>query len=202
MVRDVARTDPFSQSHSSLGTHRAHTFRKFKWSCIVLNHRNTPVQLLRCLSLFSSLIESTSPPAAQLLLSQARQGDLVGYHLRLSNVFERISRSRREPLYATNTSNRKQEINFCECPLHWGFCQQKTWRGTLLFDSTLLKQGRYFNYWNQPLNLRMCACYLDCHEAGLCLPNNTQKNVYVHISCFTSICDLFTDSLSYTDFIY
>jgi hypothetical protein len=31
-----------------------------------------------------------------------------------------------------------------------------------------LKQGRYFYYWNQPVNRRMRVCYLDCHEAGLC----------------------------------
>jgi hypothetical protein len=39
---------------------------------------------------------------------------------------------------------------------------------TLSFDSTLLKHGRHFDYWNQFLNMRMCVCYLDCHEAGLC----------------------------------
>jgi hypothetical protein len=25
-----------------------------------------------------------------------------------------------------------------------------------------------FDYWNQPLNMRMQICYLDCHEGGLC----------------------------------
>jgi hypothetical protein len=39
---------------------------------------------------------------------------------------------------------------------------------TLLFSSTLLKHGRHFHYWNQPLNMRMHICYLDCHQAGLC----------------------------------
>jgi hypothetical protein len=38
----------------------------------------------------------------------------------------------------------------------------------LLFGSTLLKHGRQFDYWYQPLNMRMRVCYLDCHEAGLC----------------------------------
>jgi hypothetical protein len=33
---------------------------------------------------------------------------LVGPHLRLSDVLERISRPNCEPLYATNTSHRKQ----------------------------------------------------------------------------------------------
>jgi hypothetical protein len=39
---------------------------------------------------------------------------------------------------------------------------------TLFFVSTLLKRGRHFDYWNQPLNIRMGVCYLDSHEAGLC----------------------------------
>jgi hypothetical protein len=39
---------------------------------------------------------------------------------------------------------------------------------TLLFGNTLLKHGRHFEYWNQPLNMLMRVCYLDCHEAELC----------------------------------
>jgi hypothetical protein len=35
-------------------------------------------------------------------------------------------------------------------------------------SSVVLKQGRQFDYWNEPLNMRICVCYLDCHEAGLC----------------------------------
>jgi hypothetical protein len=35
--------------------------------------------------------KSTIPPAAQLLLLQSQQGDLVGHHLRLSNALETIS---------------------------------------------------------------------------------------------------------------
>jgi hypothetical protein len=38
----------------------------------------------------------------------------------------------------------------------------------LLFGSILLKHGRHFDYWNQPLNMRMRVCYQDGHEAGLC----------------------------------
>jgi hypothetical protein len=48
------------------------------------------------------------------------------------------------------------------------FCPQKTHNRTLLFGSILLKRGRRFDYWNQPLNIRMGVCYLDSHEAGLC----------------------------------
>jgi hypothetical protein len=50
------------------------------------------------------------------------------------------------------------------------FCppKKKTHNRTLLFDSTLLKHGRHFDYWNYPLNIRLRLCYLECHEAGLC----------------------------------
>jgi hypothetical protein len=48
------------------------------------------------------------------------------------------------------------------------FCPQKSHNRTLLLGSTLLRHGRHFDYWNQPLNMRMLVCYPDCHEAGLC----------------------------------
>jgi hypothetical protein len=87
--------------------------------CCMLNRGNTLVQLLHSLSLSSCQPESTIPPAAQLLLSQSQQGDLVGNHLRLSNVLERISLPSCEPLYAANTSHCKQEIFIYEYHLHW-----------------------------------------------------------------------------------
>jgi hypothetical protein len=94
---------------------------------------------------------------------------LVGHHLRLSNVPERISRPSCEPFYATNTSQRKQKTFLYEYPLHWViFALRETQNRTLLFGITLLKHGRHFDYWNQPLNMRMRINYLDCHEAGLC----------------------------------
>jgi hypothetical protein len=36
------------------------------------------------------------------------------------------------------------------------------------FMNILLKHGHQFDYWNQPLNMRMRVCYLDYHEVGLC----------------------------------
>jgi hypothetical protein len=44
---------------------------------------------------------------------------------------------------------------------------QKARNTTLLFGSTPLKNGRHFDYWNQPLNVFMRVCYLGFHEAGL-----------------------------------
>jgi hypothetical protein len=98
----------FCRSFSSLSTHLAPTFRNFS---------HASCSMLHCLSLSSRLLESTLPPAAHLLLSQSQQGDLVGHHLRLSNVLEGISQPSYEPLYATNTSHRKQETFLNEYPL-------------------------------------------------------------------------------------
>jgi hypothetical protein len=42
----------------------------------------------------------------------------------------------------------------------------------------------------------MHVCYLDCYEAVLCYHLLTAA-VNVHYSCFTSSCNLFTDSPSY-----
>jgi hypothetical protein len=80
------------------------------------------------------------------------------------------------------------------------FCLKKMNNRTLLFGSILLKHSCHFNYWNQLLN--MPVCYLDCHEVGLCCCLMIQKTYYIHYSCFTSICDLFADSPSYSsDFL-
>jgi hypothetical protein len=45
--------------------------------------------------------------------------------------------------------------------------KKKRLNRTLPFVSTLLKHGRHFDCWKQPLNMRRRVCYLDCHEAGL-----------------------------------
>jgi hypothetical protein len=45
--------------------------------------------------------------------------------------------------------------------------KKKTHNISLLFGITL-KHGRHFDYRNQPVNIRVGVCYLDCHEAGLC----------------------------------
>jgi hypothetical protein len=52
--------------------------------------------------------------------------------------------------------------------LHWVLLPTKTHNTTLLFGSIILKHCRHFDYWNHPLNMSMCVCYLDSHEAVLC----------------------------------
>jgi hypothetical protein len=73
-----------------------------------------------------------------------------------------------EPLCATNTSHRKQEIFIYEYSLHWVLLPTKVHNRTLIVSSIILKDGRHFYYWNKPLNMRMQFCYLDYYEAGLC----------------------------------
>jgi hypothetical protein len=165
----------------------------------MLNHGNTLVQLLHCLSLTSCQLESTLPPAAQLLLSQSQQGDLVGYHLRLLTSLRQfvnkvMSRSTRRTLPAVN---RKHLFMHRFCIEY--FLPQETQNRTSIFGSILLKHCHYFDYWKQSLKMSMLVCYLDCHEAGLCcyLVIPVHKICYVLYSCFTSICELFTNCPSY-----
>jgi hypothetical protein len=71
-------------------------------------------------------------------------------------------------LYATNTSQRKQKTFLYEYPLQYVLLPKKKRTTTLLLGSTLIKHGRHFDYWNQPVSMRMVVCYLDCHDAWLC----------------------------------
>jgi hypothetical protein len=48
------------------------------------------------------------------------------------------------------------------------FSHRETHNRTPLFSTTLLKRGRHFDYWNQPLNMCMRAYYLGGNAAGLC----------------------------------
>jgi hypothetical protein len=91
----------------------------------------------------------------------------IGHHLRLANGLERNSRRNCEPLYATNSSHRKQETFLYEYALSL-FASKNPHKRTLPFDCRILKHDRHFDCWNQLLNMGMCICYLDCHEAGLC----------------------------------
>jgi hypothetical protein len=110
---------------------------------------------------------SASKPAAQKSL------DCCLSHFRTS-VSTSSSAKRLPPtcesLYATKTYNSKQETFLYEYPLYWVLSPSppKTHNIRLLFGSTFLKHDRHFDYWKQPMNLRMRVCYLGCHETGLC----------------------------------
>jgi hypothetical protein len=69
---------------------------------------------------------------------------MVGHHLRLSNILERISRPSYEPLYATNTSHRKQETFLYEYPFIESLCPQKSHKRTLLFRITLQARSPFW----------------------------------------------------------
>jgi hypothetical protein len=79
-----------------------------------------------------------------------------------------VSRPSSEPLYSTNTSHSKQEIFLYEYPLHWVLLPTEYEQQDAGLGSYTSQHGRHFDYWNQPLNMRICVCCLDCHEAGLC----------------------------------
>jgi hypothetical protein len=67
-----------------------------------------------------------------------------------------ISRPSCEPLYATNTSQHKQEIYLYKYPLHWVFLPtNKKHNRKLLFGNTLLKHGHHFDY---ETSLLTCSC--------------------------------------------
>jgi hypothetical protein len=115
----------------------------------MLNHRNTLVQLLHYLSLSFCQLKSLLPPAAQLLPSQSRQwtwpGTIYDFRTALTEFLD--------PAVSL-------WISFALSP----FSPQKrtTERCFLVLHSWSI------NYWNQPLNMIMCVCYIDCDEAGLC----------------------------------
>jgi hypothetical protein len=89
-----------------------------------------------------------------------------------------------EPLCATNipTASRKRFIMNILCIE--SFWPQETCNRMLPFGSTLLKNSRHFDYWNQPLNIRMRVCYRDCHEVRLCC------YLVIHRKPMTSITDV------------
>jgi hypothetical protein len=48
----------------------------------------------------------------------------------------------------TNSSHHKQEAFLYDYPLNWVILTTETDNRTLLFDSTLHKHIRHFDYWN------------------------------------------------------
>jgi hypothetical protein len=85
-------------------------------------------------------------------------------------VISEIFALKAELLYMTNTSHHKQATFLYEHPLHWVLFPTK--KCTTDHCSSVL----HTQAWS-PLNMRMCICYLDCHEAGLCryLVSHTQN---------------------------
>jgi hypothetical protein len=78
----------------------------------------------------------------------------------------------------------------------------KAYNRTLIFCSVLLKHGRHFDYWNQPLNMLVRVCYLDCHEAGLCCHLVIQtENLLLPLQVFYfHLCPIYWLSLVFSHF--
>jgi hypothetical protein len=84
-----------------------------------------------------------------------------------SSSSEKRLSPRCEPLYATNTSHRKQEIFLYKCPLYWEILPtEENTQQNVALRCYHLKHFSHFDYWNQPVNMRF-RC-LGCHEAGQC----------------------------------
>jgi hypothetical protein len=79
-----------------------------------------------------------------------------------------VSRPTYEPLYGKKLPTINRKDFFMNILYTESFLPQEMYNRMLLFDSTILKHSGHFDYWNQPLNVRMRACYLHWHEAGLC----------------------------------
>jgi hypothetical protein len=52
---------------------------------------------------------------------------------------------------------------------------------TLLFGNTFLKHGHHFDYWNQPLNMRMRVCYLHLSRSWTVLSSDTHRKPIMSI---------------------
>jgi hypothetical protein len=90
------------------------------------------------------------------LLSQPLP-QLIGHYLRLSNILERISGPSYEPLSATNTSHRKQEIFIYECPLHWVLLPTKK-KSTTERCSSVVHPLSTVTILTTEISLWTCAC--------------------------------------------
>jgi hypothetical protein len=112
-----------------------------------------------------TVVSANSAPGWALLSQPIPH--LVGHHLRLWNVLEFlypvVNRFMQQTLSTVNRKHFFINILCTESP-----CPQKMHNRQVLSGCTLLKHSRHFDYWNQLLNMDMCICYLDCHEAGLC----------------------------------
>jgi hypothetical protein len=60
--------------------------------------------------------------------------------------------------------------------LHWVMLSPKTHSRTLFFGSIILKYDRHFDYWNQPLNMRMRVSYLDSWSWTVMILSDTNRN--------------------------
>jgi hypothetical protein len=152
--------------------------------CSVLNHENNLMQLLHCLSLSSSQLESAVPLAAQFPLCSLNRTTWSGIICDFLTSFREfldlvVNRFTGQTL---PTVNRKHFFRNNLCIE--SFCPQKAHKRALLFGSLDRKHDRHFGYWNLPLNMHMRVCYLICHEAGLCCLVIHIENLYCPLQLF------------------
>jgi hypothetical protein len=83
---------------------------------------------------------------------------------------------------ALHYKHHRKQKHYYEYPLHWVLLPTKMYNRTLLFGSILLWYGRHFDYWHQPLNMRMCVCYLDTWNWTVLLPSDTHREAITSIT--------------------
>jgi hypothetical protein len=86
-----------------------------------------------------------------------------------------------DPLYATNTSHRKQETLLYEYPLHWVLLPTKKDNRMLFFGITFLMHSRYFDYWN---HVHACLLPRLSWSWTMLLPSDTYRK---HITSITAV---------------
>jgi hypothetical protein len=119
-------------------------------------------------TLVPSLYQCVEPRSTEVLWLLSQPLPHLRFNLFNSETFAKfldplVKRFTRQTL---PTANRKHFFMNIHC--NEAFCSQKTHNRTFLLGSTLHKQGRNFDYWNQPLTMRIHVCYLDFYEAVLC----------------------------------
>jgi hypothetical protein len=134
-----------------------HSFRNLKRSCIMLHTKpwehSSIVATLSVVILLSARIHpSACCTVDSAAISTRRPGR---QQLRLSNIVQRISRPNCELFYATNTSDRKQEIYLYEYPLHCVSCPQKR---TTERCSSVVNTARTVIIVTNKTSLWTCAC--------------------------------------------
>jgi hypothetical protein len=100
--------------------------------CCMLNHGNTLVQLLHCLSVSSCQLDSTLAPTAQLLMSQSQERDLMGIICGFRTPFREFLDSVMSPFMRQTLPTVDRKHFFMNIFCIDSFCPQKTHNRTLL----------------------------------------------------------------------
>jgi hypothetical protein len=115
--------------------------------CCMLNHGNTLMQLLHCLSLSSCQLDSALPPAAQLLCCNLNRatwsGIICDFRTSLTEFLNPVVNRFTQQILPT--MNRKHV--FVDILTLSPFAHKRMHNVMLLFNGILMKHSHYFDYW-------------------------------------------------------